>query len=272
MEISVLISVYYKEKPEYLDEALKSIVNQTLKPEQIVIVKDGKLTSELELVLNKYKENYNELIDIYELEKNTGLGYALNFGVEKCRNEYIARMDTDDIAPIYRLEEQAKIMKMNSDLDILGGYIEEYDEKMEEVLSIRKVPLTMEKIKKSIKTQCPFNHGSVMFKKQAIIKSGNYSNVKLEDYDLWARMLKNNCIMANTDIILNKMRTGDELYKRRNGMSYVEKVVEIENKLLEYKIINRFEYIRNIFMRIILALIPVKIKKCIYINIIRKYK
>ena len=272
MKVSVLISIYYKEKPEYLDEALNSIVNQTLKPEQIVIVKDGKLTNELDFVLNKYKESYNKLIDIYELEKNMGLGNALNFGIEKCRNEYIARMDTDDIAPIYRLEEQAKIMEMNPDLDILGGYIEEYDEKMEKVLSIRTVPLTMEEIKNFIKTQCPFNHGSVMFKKQAVIKSGSYNDVKLEDYDLWARMLKNNCKMANIDIVLNKMRTGEELYKRRNGIGYVKKVIEIENKLLEYNIINKFEYIKNIFIRVNIALIPVKIKKWIYINIIRKYK
>lgn len=142
MEISVLMSIYNKEKPEYFKQALESIVNQTLQPKQIVIIKDGKLGDELEAVLQDFKGRYSELIDIYALGKNGGLGESLRFGVHECKCEYIARMDTDDIALPDRFMQQTQVLEENPELDILGGFIEEYDENMEKMISVRKVPLT----------------------------------------------------------------------------------------------------------------------------------
>lgn len=272
MKISVLMSVYYKEKSEYLDQALESIVNQTFKPAQIVIVKDGKIPEELEDILQKYKKEHHQIIDIYSLPYNIGLGEALKYGVDKCKFEYIARMDTDDISPLYRLEEQAKILQNNPDIDILGGYIEEYDEKMNKIISIRKVPLTKEEISTYIKFQSPFNHGTVIIKKEAIIKAGNYDNTQLEDYDLWARMLINKCEMMNINMILGKNRTGNSMYKRRSGLKQIKKVIEIEKKLLRYRIINKFTFLKNIVSRSIVAILPIKLKNIVYTNIIRKLK
>lgn len=270
MEISVLISVYDKEKAEYLKESLESILNQTLMPKQIVIIKDGKLTKELEEVLKHYKKEFFDLIDIYSLDKKVGLGEALKFGIEKCKYDYIARMDTDDIAPRYRFKEQVEIFKENKNLDLLGGYIEEYEENMQKLESIRKVPLKLEEIKKYMKTQSPFNHGTVIMRKQAVIDAGNYSNVCLEDYDLWARMLIAGCNMMNTDLILGKNRTGKNMYKRRSGIKRIKQIVEIEKKLLSYGIINEFEYICNIVIRSLVAVLPISLKKHIYAKSIRK--
>lgn len=269
MKISVLMSIYYKEKVEYFKKAIDSILKQSRIPDEIVIIKDGKLTTELDEVLEEYREKYS-IIKIYDLQKNEGLGNALRFGINKCSYEYIARMDTDDIAYLDRLEEQEKILKQNPEIDILGGNIEEYDENMDKIISIRNVPLTMKKIKKSIKTQNPFNHGTVIMKKSAVLKVGNYQNVKFEDYDLWARMLIGNCNMANMDKVLIKFRSGNSMYKRRSGVNQIKAIIQIENKLLKYKIINIFEYIYNLVIRISVALIPVKIKKYMYIKIIRK--
>ena len=269
MKISVLMSIYDKEKAEYLETALESIVNQTLKPDQFVIIEDGNISKELKQVLKKYKKKYPQMIEIYSLKEKVGLGRALKYGVLKCKNEYIARMDSDDIAPLYRLEEQSKILENNPKLDILGGYIEEYDEQMKELISIRKVPHTQGEISQFIKTQSPFNHGTVVIKKNAIIKSGNYNMVQLEDYDPWARMLLNGCKMANTDMILGKNRTGKEMYKRRSGIKQIKKILEIEKNLLKYKIINKRIYIVNIIVRSMFALIPTNFKKNFY-KIIRK--
>lgn len=270
MKISVLMSVYKEEQAKYLDKAIESIIDQTQKPNQIVIIKDGKLTNELEEVIARYKNRFPKLIDIYELEKNSGLGVSLRYGIKKCKYEYVARMDTDDVAPKYRLEEQIRILKDDPSLDILGGYIEEYDENMKELISIRKVPLTLEKIQKHMKTKSPFNHGTVIMKRETVLRIGNYRNVKIEDYDLWARMLINGCKMANMDIVLGKNRTGKTMYKKRSGMKYIRKIVEIENKLLEYKIINKVTYIKNVIIRSAVAIVPVKLKKFLYKEIIRK--
>lgn len=269
MKISVLMSVYTKEKPEYLKCSIESILNQTRMPEQIVIIKDGPLTNVLEEILQKYKNQYSDLIEIYELKENKGLGNALQYGIEKCKFEYIARQDSDDVSPKYRFKEQMKVLEQNENIDILGGYIEEYDENMKKLLSIRKVPLEMSDIREYIKKQCPFNHGTVIMKKQAILDSGNYNNTKLEDYDLWARMFISGCCMKNIPVILGKNRTGKSMYKRRSGIKQIKKVLEIEKKLLHYRIINKRTYFYNIAIRSALAIFPVSIKHKIYTKIIR---
>lgn len=272
MKISVLMCVYYKEKEKNLDKAIKSIINQTLQPQEIVIIKDGRLTIELYNVLNKYLNEYPDLIKIYGFDEHKGLGEALRYGVKKCVYEYIARMDSDDIALPYRLEEQAKFLKINPEIDILGGYIEEYDENMENLIMIRKVPLKDEQIKDYIKTQSPFNHMTVIMKKSAVINVGNYNNTLLEDYDLWGRMKINGCNMQNLDLILCKVRTGREMYKRRTGIKQIKKVCELEKNLLAYGIINKKEYKINIIIRSFVAVLPINLKKIIYKTFIRNYR
>ena len=151
------------------------------------------------------------------------------------------------------------------------GYIEEYDKNMKKIISQRKVPLTENKIKEYIKWQSPFNHMTVCMRKSKLIEIGNYNeNIWLEDYELWARYVINNVKMMNIDKVLVKVRTGKEMYKRRSGFNRINKIVELEKKLLEYKIINKTNYYRNIVFRGIFALIPFFMKKNIYKKIIRK--
>lgn len=270
MKISVLISVYYKEKPEYLQEALESILNQTYMPSQIVIIKDGEVTQELENVLNIYKEKFYNLIDIYKLEEHLGLGEALKFGVNKCKYEYIARMDSDDMAVKDRFEKQVEYLKENPQVDILGGYIEEYDEELKKLIDIRKIPLSNKEIRKKLKIISPFNHGTVIFKKQKVLEAGNYNNCIMEDYDLWARMILKNAQTANLAKVLIKSRTGKTMYRKRSTKKYIQGIYQIERNLLNYKIINKVEYFYNVITRILIAKTPISMKIWIYPHIIRK--
>ena len=111
MKFSVLMSVYKNEKAEYLNTALKSIVNQSLMPNEIIIVKDGILTDELDKCLDDFYEAYENIVKVIPFAENRGLGLALRDGVLACSNEYIARMDTDDIAFSNRFEEQFEFLK-----------------------------------------------------------------------------------------------------------------------------------------------------------------
>ena len=165
MKISVLMPIYEKEKKEYFEQAIKSIFIQTLKPDEVVIVEDGKITASLENTIEKYEKKYPKLIKRVKIKNKSNLGKALAIGVENCKNEYIARMDADDVCLETRFEEQTKILENNPNLDLLGGYIDEYNEDMTEKISTRKVPIKLEDIKKSIKWQCPFNHSTIIFKK-----------------------------------------------------------------------------------------------------------
>lgn len=272
MEFSVLIPVCNKEKKEYLEEAIKSIVFQTEKPNQIVIVKDGKLSKKLNEIIEIYKKQYPEMIDILELNKQSSLGMVLNEGIKKCKNSYIVRMDSDDIAKKDRFEKQISYLRKHPNVDVLGGYIEEYEENMEKATSLRKVPLEQKEIYKKIVKQSPFNHSTVMFKRNSVLEVGGYRDCLLEDYDLWIRMRLKNMKMANLPDILVDYRTSRDMYKRRTGLKYLKGVIKIEKLLLKNKLINRFQYYKNILERAVLAFIPAKIKMFLYPKVIRKVK
>lgn len=271
MKFSVLLSVYKKEEPEYLKQSLESIIDQTRKPDQIVIVKDGKLTQELDSIIKYYYDKYPKIIKIYGYEENRGLGYALQKGVQQCDYEYIARMDSDDIAIKERFEIQMNYLENHSDIDILGGYVQEYDEKMQTKIAIRKVPLSNGEIYKKIGRQCPFNHSTVILKKTAVIQAGNYEPQPIEDYRLWIQMCLNKCKMANISEVLVNFRTSKKMYQRRSGLKYLHEVKKVEKLLLKYKFINFYQYIENVALRTILAIIPSEIKKYVCPKIVRKY-
>lgn len=253
---SVLMSVYIKEKPEYLDLAIKSMVEQTLKPDEIIIVKDGPITDELQDVLDKYNAAYPELFNIVGYENNRGLGLALNFGLEHCRNELVARMDTDDISRLNRCEQQIKIFEDNPEIDIVGGDIAEFINSPSETVAYRRVPKTNDDILEYMKTRCALNHVSVMFKKSSIISAGGYKDCFWnEDYYLWIRMWLKGCTFANTGNVLVDVRTGEGMYARRGGLKYFNSEKELQNLMLKNKLINFNTYSINILKRLIVQLL-----------------
>ena len=153
MKFSVLMSVYAKERPEFLDAALRSLVEQARKPDEIVVVQDGSLTKELEDVINKYlrKIEYKHLFKVIQLKKNVGLGCALNAGLKSCSYEIVARADSDDVSLPNRFAEQISYMENNPEVKIISANIQEYDESLTDRLAVRVVPETDRGIKKSIR-------------------------------------------------------------------------------------------------------------------------
>ena len=263
-KFSVLMSVYYKEAPGHLSECLRSIVNQTMPPSQIVLVKDGKLTRELDNVIAEFSEKWPNLVTIVIIEKNRGLGTALRKGVEECSYELVARVDADDICQKNRFEKQLEAFMNHPDISIVGSNITEYDNKLAKPNSIRKVPETDTEIKRMLKSRNPFNHMSVMFKKSAILEAGNYQDMPyFEDYYLWCRLLttqKGYNIQEN----LMKVRAGDDMFRRRGGLRYVLSVIKFEGSITKIGIIKPITAVGNICARATIALLPVKVRKIFY--------
>ncbi|MGG1687214.1 glycosyltransferase [Pseudalkalibacillus sp. NRS-1564] len=215
---SVLISVYTRENPDYFKLSIESMVNQTLGPEEIVIVKDGPLTEELDKIVDYYVSNYSELFTIVTLTKNVGLGKALNEGLRVCRNELVARMDTDDISLLYRYELQVNEFIKDKDLDIIGSNIDEFYENSNEIVSSRIVPIEHEEIMKFSKRRNPFNHPTVMYKKSSVLRNSGYSDFRRnQDLDLFVRMLNNGCNARNINQSLLLFRANNENLKRRKS-------------------------------------------------------
>lgn len=221
MEFSVLMSVYYKENPEYLKLSLDSVIKQTVPAAEIVLIKDGPLTKELDDIINQYGDKYAGLFRVFSLEENVGLGKALNYGVQCCKYDLIARMDTDDIAVPNRFELQIKEFIKDNELVLCGAQIAEFEDNPQVINGYRKVPLTQKEIIKFSKKRNPFNHMTVMFRKQAILDAGKYQEMPyFEDYWLWIRILQKRYVVKNIDKILVNVRAGAEMLDRRGGLSY----------------------------------------------------
>ena len=218
MTLSVLMSVYYKEKPEYLHQALESIWdNQTLKPDEIILVEDGKLTVELYEIIEQWGEKLNGRLKRIPLPENQGLAKALNTGIKYCSGEYIARMDSDDISASERFEKQTRFLENNPDIDILGSAIREFNDDSEES-NIRYYPKTTEKAIGYIVKASPFAHPSVMFRRN-IFDDGNIYPEKYntsQDVALWFQLLKQGYSMTNLKDVLLYYRISNDFYSRRS--------------------------------------------------------
>lgn len=268
---SVLMSVYCKEKAEYLDIAMQSMFDQTIPTNDFVLVCDGPLTDELEAVICKMKSQHSEVINIVRLPNNIGLGNALNIGLKHCRNDLVARMDSDDISLPGRCECQLEMFSRNSELALCSGDIAEFDSDPSENNDIRHVPETYEEILQFAKRRSPMNHMAVMYRKSAVENAGGYIEISLaEDYYLWARMLKKGYYAENAGRVLVKARTGNGMYARRGGWKYAKNSCYLQRQLLRIKFISPIEYSSNCLIRMIGSLMPVCVRKKIYQKTLRQ--
>jgi glycosyltransferase involved in cell wall biosynthesis len=269
MNFSVLLSVYYKENPSFLKAALDSIwFEQTVRPNEIILVKDGPLSKSLNEIIDEF-QNLAPL-KVIPLEKNVGLGMALNIGIEKCSNELVARMDTDDIAFKIRFEKQIRFLIDNPEIDIVGSWLDEFESTPDNVTSQRQVPESDNEIKEFIKRRNPLNHPTVVFRKSSVQKVGGYKHFHLnEDYYLWARMVASGSKMYNIQESLLYFRAGCEVFKRRGGFNYAIQDYKLQKEFRRLGIVNRIEFLINCCTRCTSRLLPNFIRGALYKKLLR---
>jgi amylovoran biosynthesis glycosyltransferase AmsE len=227
---SALASVYAKEQAEYLNDALESLFKQTCPATEVVLVHDGELTQDLYNCINKWKRKL-PIVEV-KLQKNQGLGVALNEGLKHCRYELVARFDTDDINHPQRFEEQLIAFQSDPELALLSADVEEFNHEVGDINSVRVLPKTNAEIRKLAKSRNPFNHMAIMFKKTEVLLAGGYMHLHyLEDYYLWLRLLANQNKAQNLPNILVSARIGNGMHERRRGFSYLKS----EYQLLKIK-------------------------------------
>ena len=225
---SVLMTVYKKDNPEYFYQSLASMLTQSVPPAEVVLVIDGKITSELQTVIDKLDNRYPHVIREIKLNKNVGLGAALKIGVPECKYELIARMDSDDISLPDRCRLQLEAFATNPNLDIVGYSIKEFSGSVDNIVGERKVPETNKAIYKFAKLRDPFNHPTVMFRKSKVLSSGNYVEYrKNQDSDLWIKMLSKNAICMNLNADQFRFRFDEFTYARRKNWMNTRNLLEI---------------------------------------------
>lgn len=268
-KFSVLMSIYKNEKPAYLRKALDSILHQTLMPSEIVMVKDGPLTPALEEVLQEYAKKY-DLFKFIPLTTNHGLGLALRAGVPECAYEYIARMDTDDISLPDRFEKQVKYLEDHPDISLLGTWCTEFSQDEDHPDTVTKLPQTNEEIIKYSKKRNPFRHMTVIFRKSAVLDSGNYRHfLWFEDYDLFVRMLYHGYKAANLPEILVHVRADRNMFARRGGITYLLQDFRFQKFLLKIGYIGHGAFLFNLCVRASVRLMPNQLRAYFYQKFLR---
>lgn len=268
---SVLMSVYYKDNPIWLSESIECMLKQTVKCDEFVIVEDGPLTDELIKIIEGYKLKMPDIFNIVKLEKNVGLGPALKIGIETCKNEWIARMDSDDYSPIDRIEKQFAVLKDYPNLGIIGSNANEFYDNISNVVAKVVLPEKNEDIIKFSKKRCPYRHSGIIYRKKDVIEAGNYQECYLcEDYDLYARMEMNGVEGYNIQEPLLYVRVNPEFYGRRGGIKYLKSILKFKTRLYKCGFYSLKNYIISSTAHIIVCLMPNKLRELIYKKLLRK--
>ena len=258
------MSVYHKEIPENLNQCLESLALQTSPAAEIIIVKDGILGKELDNVLSLWQDKLPLKLAGYE--ENKGLAYALNYGLQFCSYEFVARMDSDDISVNNRFEKQIGFLELNPDFALLSGYITEFRDDPDDIRHIRKVPIDSNKIIKYLKWRNAFNHVTAFFKKSAVLSVGGYSDTVpyFEDYDLWIRLVQAGYKAGNIPEVLVNVRAGNDMIGRRHGLSYAKKELNFLGLQKKRGFISGSEYCLLVLLRIPPRLLPKKMLNWLY--------
>jgi len=261
LNFSLLICVYIKENPDYLIRCLDSIAVQSVLPSEIVIVKDGPLTSALDFAIADFDFPQSISLKIVPLPENVTLGPARAAGLLAASNDWVAIMDTDDICRPDRFEKQVAMVKAaiadGEALGIIGGQISEFVEDIGDILDKRIVPTSNEEIRSFAKSRNPFNHMTVMLNRKRAIEVGNYRLFPLfEDYDLWTRMIKSGVKCANSPDVLVDVRAGSGMISRRRGKHYIKCEWCMQRQLLHIGFISFWRFCLNLALRVPVRLLP----------------
>lgn len=269
-KFSVLICVYGGDNALHFDQAMNSVFKQTLLPDEVVLVVDGPVDTNIQKIIDKYKKN--DYLKVVQLEKNMGLGIARNIGLKHCSNNLVAVTDADDLCMPDRFEKQIKMFKNNNDVSVVGGQISEFIEIPDNIVGIRVVPEQDYDIKEYMKKRCPMNHVTVMFKISDIDKVGGYLDWYYnEDYYLWIRMALQDLKFSNLPDILVNVRVSKEMYQRRGGVKYFKSEAKLQHYMLAKKLISPLRYLINVAERLIVQmLMPNRLRGWVFKKLARK--
>lgn len=269
MKFSVLMSLYHKEKAEYLAESLQSLVDQTLPADEVVLVFDGEIGEELKQVVQNFQQKLP--FTIVPLPQNVGLGKALNEGIKVARNEWLFRMDTDDICYPERFAKQVEFIQANPDVVLFSTQIAEFDQDPTQIIAERRVPVGYDNIVKFNQLRSPFNHMTVAYKKSVLEEVGGYQHhLFLEDYNLWNRIIAKGYKVGNLSEVLLYARTaGNAMFSRRRGWIYAKSEWKLYQLKQSLKIQSPMSGFVTFLLRTLPRLMPVAVVKTLY-KLLRK--
>lgn len=268
---SVIMSIYNKVNPEHLKISIESILNQTFKTNEFILIKDGKLTLEQEKVINEILQKNEKIFRVKELKENKGAGTAYNIGINMCKNKWAAIMDSDDYALPTKFEKQMNYLKENNEIDAIGSNAVEFLDNIDNIVSTRIMPERNEDIIKFGHGRCPLIQPTVIFKVKSVIEAGSYQHSPLtEDYDLYIRMIINGCKFYTYQEVLYYIRTSEDFFKRRGGLKYLKPIIGFKFKWYKKRFFTTYEFAKTTISSLIVSLMPNFLRTTIYKIFLRK--
>lgn len=268
---SVLMSVYQKEKPQNLSESLESILLQTVPPDELILVCDGKLTDELNVIIKAFESEYQKIFRSVRLLENVGTGMAANEGIKECQNELIAKMDSDDVCVPDRFQRQLMMFLKNPKLDMVGGYIEEFDDTTKEPIAIKKTPISHEEILKYARRRSPFNNQTLIYRKSFAQKVGGYTDIKrCEDYEFITKMLMAGAVGENMPEVLVRYRVTKDNYKRRKNWSNTKSFIKVRWGLYKARFSSFLDFLVPTIAQLLMFVMPERFTSWAYRKFLRR--
>lgn len=265
---SVLMTVYKKDSPEFAKLGIDSMLAQTHRTNDFVLICDGELTDELNNLIDEYSAAYADIFHVERLPQNVGLGAALRHGVPLCKNELIARMDDDDIAKPQRCEHEVEYLRNNQDCVLVGAHMNEFDSDPNKTIRVKEVPIGYENIKKYARRRNPFNHSTIMFRKAAVLEAGNYSEMRTnQDVELWMRMLNKGYLCENIDEVLVDFRFDGNTLERRKEWKNSKLMIDIWKQFMKNKYCSYWDYLVVKWVQIAIYIMPKKMLNWVYNNL-----
>jgi len=266
---ALLVSVDDGDRPDYLRRALRSAVDdQTLRPDQVVIVRDGPVREELAQCLDELQHGSPVPVTLVPLPRNSGLGPALDQGLAASQYDVVARMDADDVAMPHRFEVELPLIQ---DADIVGAGLLEFTDDIDHVVGQRVPPLGAGQIQRYARMADPFNHPTVVYRRSAVLAAGGYGDLpRMEDYALFARMLAGGARAVNVAEPLVYYRVGVKAFKRRGGAELLRSELRLQRDFRRRGITSPLQFVRNVVIRGGYRLIPWWFRRAMYRPIVAR--
>lgn len=268
---SVLMAVYHGEKAEYFRLSTQSMLTQTAPTDDFVLICDGPLTPELDQVVEELIRDHSDVLQVIRLDANHGLAYALNVGLRTCKNDLVARMDSDDIALANRCELQLQTFREDPELAIVGGAIDEFEGTPFNVITHKGMPESHQDVVRYAKIRNPFNHPTVMFRKSAVLAVGSYPERMLhEDYALWSNLILAGYKVRNLPQTLCFMRVDAGMHERRGGYPYLKVALRLRWHLYQTGLSTLPSFLFAACGLTFVCLSPVPVRKWAYRHLLRR--
>ncbi|EIE1228048.1 glycosyltransferase, partial [Vibrio vulnificus] len=263
--VAVIMSVYKNDKVEWVQNSINSILEQSYSDIKLFLAVDGIVPDEIVALLSDYEKNRN--VRIFYFEECKGLATRLNFLIDtalSCKGvKYLARMDADDVSHIERIEKQVYYLESNS-IDVLGSSVIEIDGFGNNIFLKKSEPNDVD-LKKNIILRCPFNHPTVIFKREVFDSGLRYDNnlLNTQDYKLWVDMAVKGFKFGNCSEPLLYFRVSDTFHSRRNLKKAKN---DFEQRIIAMKKLNivNFKNVIHTLSLLILRLSPTFVSKLAY--------